>query len=197
MQESTQPTISTSQAVEPTSDTLLGQSCAPEKTSILTWDMLTSRRTFLRVSGAAGLIALGDILALSSCASSGAGSAPSETASTTNTGGDTGSMGGTSSIIGNIKNLPLNSAEPFTVAKNDDPGVLIHLPNNQVVAFDAVCTHEGCTVAYNPDSKHLECPCHGSVFDPANQGKVLHGPARQPLTSIKITINNSTGNITQ
>src|SRR5579885_2530619 len=102
MQESTQPTISTSQAVEPTSDTLLGQSCAPEKTSILTWDMLTSRRTFLRVSGAAGLIALGDILALSSCASSGAGSAPSENAGTTSTGGNTGSMGGNSNIIGKI-----------------------------------------------------------------------------------------------
>ncbi len=164
--------------------------------------MLTSRRTILRVFGAAGVVAVGEILALSLRAITGAASAPSDnpgTASTSGGGGSsgTGGTGGSSNVIGNIKNLPLNSAKTFNVAANNDPGVLIHLPNNQVVAFDAVCTHAGCQVAYNPRSKHLECPCHGSVFDPANSAKVLAGPARQPLANIKITVNTTTGDISQ
>jgi len=159
-------------------------------------DMLTSRRTILRVFGAAGVVAVGEILALGLRAVSGAANAPSATPGT-----GSASSGGTSSaggnVIGNVKNIPLNSAATFNVAGNNDPGVLVHLPNDQFAAYDAVCTHAGCTVAYNSGSKHLECPCHGSVFDPAKQGSVLTGPARQPLGNIKITIDNGTGAITQ
>ncbi len=161
-------------------------------------DMLTSRRTILRVFGAAGVVAVGEILALSLRALSGAANAPSAnpgTASTSSSGGGTSGAGG--NIIGNVKNVPLNSATTFNVAGNNDPGVLVHLPNDQFAAYDAVCTHAGCTVAYNAGSKHLECPCHGSVFDPAKQGSVLTGPASQPLGNIKITIDKGTGNIIQ
>jgi thiosulfate dehydrogenase [quinone] large subunit len=163
--------------------------------------MLTSRRTILRVFGAAGVLAVGEILALTFRSASGAASAPSgNPGTTTGTGGTGGTGGGTGStggnIIGNTKNIPLNSAATFTVAGNNDPGVLVHLPNDKFVAFDAICPHASCTVAYNAGSKHLECPCHGSVFDPAKDAKVLAGPARSPLGGIKITIDTS-GNITQ
>ncbi len=160
--------------------------------------MITSRRTILRVFGAAGVVAVGEILALSLRAVSGAASAPSTSPGTGNTGGTGGGGGGgNANVIGNAKNIPLNSAATFNVAGNNDPGVLVHLPNDQFVAYDAVCTHAGCTVAYNPGSKHLECPCHGSVFDPAQTGNVLAGPAKQPLANIKITIDKSSGDITQ
>lgn len=156
--------------------------------------MITSRRTILRVFGAAGVVAIGEILALSLRAASGAASAPNANPGTTSGGSGTGAGG---NVIGNAKNIPLNSATSFNVAGNNDPGILVHLPNDQFAAYDALCTHAGCTVAYNPGSKHLECPCHGSVFDPAKAGSVLAGPARQPLGNIKITIDNGTGAITQ
>lgn len=178
---------------------------APVKTRLPAFQ-LTSRRTILRVFGAAGVIVVGNVLAVALHAVSGVGNLPSSnpgTGTTTGTGGNgggggTGGGGGSTggNVIGNKKNIPLNSATTFNVAGNNDPGVLVHTPDDQFVAYDAVCTHAGCTVAFNAKSKHLECPCHGSVFDPANQGKVLTGPARAPLSNIKITISSS-GDISQ
>ena len=162
----------------------------------LSLNMLTSRRTILRVFGAAAVVAVGEVLALGLRAASGASSAPSANPGTTGGGGGAGGSGN-ANVIGNTKNIPLNSAATFNVANNNDPGILVHLPNDQFVAYDAVCTHAGCTVSYNPGSKHLECPCHGSVFDPAKTGNVLAGPAKQPLANIKITIDKGTGAITQ
>ena len=160
-------------------------------------NMLTSRRTILRVFGAAGVVAVGEILALSFRAISGAATAiPAPSGPTSGPGGVTG--GGTgSNVIGNANKIKPDNAVVFNVAANNDPGVLVRLPNGQFVAYDAVCTHAGCQVAYNPSSTHLECPCHGSVFDPANGAKVLAGPARQPLGNIKITVDTTSGDITQ
>jgi thiosulfate dehydrogenase [quinone] large subunit len=157
--------------------------------------MLTSRRTILRIFGAAGVLAVGELLALTLRSASGATSAPSGNPGTTS-GTGIGGTGTGANVIGSTKTIPLNSAATFTVTGSGDPGVLVHLPDDKFVAFDAVCPHASCTVAYNAGSKHLECPCHGSVFDPANNAKVLGGPARSPLAGIKITIDSS-GSITQ
>lgn len=46
-------------------------------------------------------------------------------------------------------------------------------------AVSAICTHQGCQVAFNPVECSWDCPCHGSRFDV--DGQVLDGPAKQPL----------------
>ncbi|CAB4777603.1 unannotated protein [freshwater metagenome] len=71
------------------------------------------------------------------------------------------------------------------VAKNGTPAVLFRTKTG-VFAYSAVCTHEGCTVQFNSASKHLQCGCHGAVFDPFKGAKVLSGPANSPLAKIKI-----------
>jgi cytochrome b6-f complex iron-sulfur subunit len=46
-------------------------------------------------------------------------------------------------------------------------------------ALDAKCTHEGCTVRYQPDNAIIWCACHNGRFD--LRGRVLAGPPPRPL----------------
>jgi nitrite reductase/ring-hydroxylating ferredoxin subunit len=74
----------------------------------------------------------------------------------------------------------------FKFKDSGNPAVLVHLKNGHFVAFSAVCTHQGCTVAYQ--GGQLACPCHGSVFDPARGAEVVAGPAPRPLPEIPVKV---------
>src|SRR5215213_10484128 len=74
----------------------------------------------------------------------------------------------------------------FTFKDSGNPAVLVHLKSGNFVAYSAVCTHQGCTVAYK--GGNLACPCHGSVFDPAKGAEVVAGPAPTPLPEIPVKI---------
>ena len=64
--------------------------------------------------------------------------------------------------------------------------MLVHLRRGNFVAYSAICTHEGCIVAFG--NGQLACPCHGSIFDPANNARVVNGPARRPLPKIPVEV---------
>ena len=57
--------------------------------------------------------------------------------------------------------------------------IVLQAPDQQLFAFSAKCTHEGCTVTYQPTQSVLWCPCHDGRFD--MNGRVLSGPPPQPL----------------
>jgi Rieske Fe-S protein len=62
---------------------------------------------------------------------------------------------------------------------------------NGVVAYSAVCTHEGCPVNMWTNEKNaLVCSCHASVFDPRNGADVLTGPAPRSLPSLGLKLEN-------
>lgn len=155
----------------------------------------TSRREFLKGAAVGGGIML--VAAwLWNLTHSGA-PATADTSSAATSGATSNGPGATgSNVIAQVANVPENSAATFTIPSTGDPGVLTHLSNGNFVAFDAVCTHAGCTVQYDSSSKLLLCPCHGAAFDPAQGAAVVQGPAPTPLTAVPISVNQSTGAIT-
>lgn len=57
---------------------------------------------------------------------------------------------------------------------------------NGIVAYSAICTHNGCPVTGMRNSHTLLCPCHESEFDLADKGKVVHGPAERRLANLPL-----------
>ncbi|MGE5692415.1 MAG: ubiquinol-cytochrome c reductase iron-sulfur subunit [Candidatus Zixiibacteriota bacterium] len=55
-----------------------------------------------------------------------------------------------------------------------------------LAAYSPICTHLGCSVGWNEEKKHFNCPCHGGVYDAA--GKVLSGPPPKPLTRFETKV---------
>ena len=104
------------------------------------------------------------------------------------TGGATVTQVEQGSAIAQESDVEQGSAVEFTDEESGQPAVLVHLESGDFVAYSAVCTHRGCTVGYKDGQ--LACPCHGSVFDPANGAAVVNGPANQPLPEIPVEVQN-------
>ncbi|MGI8910522.1 MAG: ubiquinol-cytochrome c reductase iron-sulfur subunit [Rubrobacteraceae bacterium] len=78
---------------------------------------------------------------------------------------------------------------PGSATKFEDsgnPAILVHLDSGEFAAYSAICTHQQCTVAYR--GGQLACPCHGSIYDPANGAQVVSGPAPRPLPEIPVEV---------
>lgn len=88
--------------------------------------------------------------------------------------------------------VPFSAPAPFPAG---DPAVIVQLVDGTFVAFDAVCTHAGCTVEWDRRDRVLVCPCHGAAFDPADGGAVLQGPTDQPLAPIPLIVDDTSGTI--
>jgi ubiquinol-cytochrome c reductase iron-sulfur subunit len=66
-----------------------------------------------------------------------------------------------------------------------------------VVAYSKICTHAGCAIALyrkptfrdTQPGPALVCPCHYSSFDPAQNGKVIFGPAGRALPRLPLEID--------
>jgi Rieske Fe-S protein len=79
------------------------------------------------------------------------------------------------------------------------PGIVIKLPGEQWYASSLICPHARCVTRYFSDvtvardtfdvaakNPVLGCPCHFSVFDVANGGEVISGPA--PNAPLQLTV---------
>lgn len=73
------------------------------------------------------------------------------------------------------------------------PGFIVKLPNGDVEAYSRICPHLGCIFNFVSDPEEcakgynfkpagpvFACPCHLSVYDIAQGGKVVSGPAPRP-----------------
>jgi thiosulfate dehydrogenase [quinone] large subunit len=87
--------------------------------------------------------------------------------------------------VGRSSSVPVGGSAAFTDPATGDPALVIQQTADDFVAFDAICPHAGCTVAYQPSVRLIACPCHGSEFN-AKTGAVLRGPATYGLTPISM-----------
>jgi thiosulfate dehydrogenase [quinone] large subunit len=97
--------------------------------------------------------------------------------------------------IATLSSLQPRSSLAFMDPTSGDPAILVRLADGTVKAFDALCTHQGCTVEYDQPSGLLFCPCHGAVFDPTHNADVLQGPAPVALAALPIVVDKTTGAI--
>lgn len=92
----------------------------------------------------------------------------------------------TGQVVASLSELP----DGRTTSLQDPVGrtlLLLRTGPGTVVALNARCTHQGCTVAAGEDS--LDCPCHGSRYQPGT-GAVLAGPARRPLATVPVSVRD-------
>jgi len=107
--------------------------------------------------------------------------------------------------VANIREIPPNSDITFPFPRTNDPKIdsdpfrqytLIHLPEGELKAFSKVCVHLWCLWGYFPDRRQMQCPCHGSVYNP-DSGVAIAGPAAlQPypnnaLPELKVEVDEN------
>ena len=137
-----------------------------------------SRRRVL-VAGAG--TAIGASL-LAACGGDDEGGTPA--AADSSGGAGAGGVGGGGGALAKVADVPVGGAVAAT-GSDGKPVIVAQPTDGEVVAFSAICTHQGCTVA--PADKILKCPCHGSTYDLAT-GTNTGGPAPKPLAEIAVKV---------
>jgi nitrite reductase/ring-hydroxylating ferredoxin subunit len=139
-----------------------------------------TRRGVVRAAAAAGLA----VPFLVACGSNeettggnGAGGGGGETP-----GGGNGSGGGAADGTFATADVPVGGGKIFA----DEKVVVTQPSKGEFMAFSAVCTHQGCTVAEIAGGQ-IKCPCHGSVYS-IEDGSVVAGPAPKPLPSKTVEV---------
>lgn len=90
----------------------------------------------------------------------------------------------TDASLAAVADIPVGGALVVQDGPGGRPVVLARPDRDRVIAFSAVCTHQGCTV--RAEQSTIRCPCHGSTYDltGANTG----GPAPSPLPRVDVTV---------
>jgi Rieske Fe-S protein len=136
-----------------------------------------TRREILRGAGVASGVLVGGAT-LAACSDGGDG--PSGYGGGQ---GENGTSQEEDGVVVALADVPVGGAVSATI---DGKDVLVTQPvEGEVHAFDAICTHQGCTVA--PGDGELACPCHGSRYA-LTDAAVVAGPAPEPLPEIPVTV---------
>ena len=88
--------------------------------------------------------------------------------------------------------VKVNEVVEFRYPTDDDPCLLVRLPNNALVAYSQKCTHLSCAVIPDPAKGQLMCPCHNGCFD-LEHGRPIAGPPRRPLPRMQLVVRNDGG----
>lgn len=115
--------------------------------------------------------------------------------------------------VSSVSELSTGVAVIFDYPLNNEPNILVKLgqkaeggvgPDGDIVAFSQICQHLGCIWGFVPEGKSPSvnpsfvapapvgyCPCHGSVYDLLEAGKVIGGPAPRPAPQVQLEADSS------
>ncbi len=118
--------------------------------------------------------------------------------------------------VSNLSEITTGTMVEFDYPLQYEPNYLVKLgtkaeggvgPGGDIVAFSGMCQHLGCDWGYVPPGGSPKvnpsyvapgpvgyCPCHGSIFDLTQSGKVIGGPSPRPQPQVKLEVDSS-GNI--
>ena len=147
-----------------------------------------SRRQFIEKAGLATVMSTFGISFFTSCVSSEDPDDPTSTPppTTTSPNGITIS-GNTVQVNLTIQNKLAASGGWLLITSAK---TLVANLNGSYVALTSVCTHSGCFDSWSFTNSRFTCTCHNSIFDTA--GKVVQGPAGQPLDVYSTSVSGST-----
>jgi len=147
-----------------------------------------SRRQFIEKAGLATVMSTFGISFFTSCVSSEDPDDPTSTPppTTTSPNGITIS-GNTVQVNLTIQNKLAASGGWLLITSAK---TLVANLNGTYVALTSVCTHSGCFDSWSFTNSRFTCTCHNSIFDTA--GKVVQGPAGQPLDVYSTSVSGST-----
>ncbi len=87
----------------------------------------------------------------------------------------------------------LRETNGFLIIGTIPAAIVVNLGSNNFRAFTAVCTHDNCLVSSFGNNR-ITCNCHGSQFD--TTGRVITGPATQPLRSFTVIFDAASQQLT-
>ena len=151
-----------------------------------------SRRGFLKAGGAA-------------VAGAGAAVAHTPTAEAAMVDAGKATLQFTPKVLGAASAMRANVPVSFTFPDASSPCLAVKVgaavqggvgPERDIVAFSTMCTHMGCPVAYDAQTKTFKCPCHFSMFDAEKGGQMICGQATENLPRIVLRYNEKDGTVT-
>lgn len=143
-----------------------------------------SRRDFLKTGGAAGAVT-----------ASVSWVAPAAAQNAEGAGGAT--LAYPSKVVAMLDGLTVNQPLSFSYPDPSSPCILLKLgtpvpggagPEQDLVAYSALCTHMGYPVSYHAESRTFRCPGHFSIFDPEKSGQQVCGQATEALPHIELAV---------
>ena len=115
--------------------------------------------------------------------------------------------------VSSVSELSTGVVVIFNYPLNNEPNILVKLgqkaeggvgPDGDIVAFSQICQHLGCIWGFVAQGKSPTvnpsfvapspvgyCPCHGSVYDLLESGKVIGGPAPRPAPQVQLQTDSS------
>jgi arsenite oxidase small subunit len=153
--------------------------------------MEINRRSFLKLG--TGAVATGTVAAVTPGVAS---AAPMNTSTTT--------LPYPKKPVGTVHQLSETKPMAFSYPDGASPCLAIKTgaavpggvgPDRDIVAYSTMCTHMGCPLAYDAETKVFKCGCHFSMFDAEKEGQMICGQATEDLPRVTLEYDAKDGRI--